>query len=148
MREIVDTIGTDTERKRTEILMGDPEYQGLDSEALIQKFQELSDHQVPAYWKIPIQVIDAEADISAGWQSGRLRGPAHKVQEILSDINRSVFLYGWATEMMTISSNRTVVRQIEHTIEENRDGDDELEGPLVWVCDTARSLVGKEKNRR
>ncbi|KAL2011515.1 hypothetical protein VTN00DRAFT_4233 [Thermoascus crustaceus] len=148
MREIVDTIGTDTERKRTEMLMGDPEYQGLDREALIQKFQELSDHQVPAQWKIPVKVIDAEADISAGWQIGRLRGPAHKVQEILSDINRSVFLYGWATGMVTISSNRTVVRQIEHTIEENRNGDEELEGPLVWVCDTARSLVGKEKNRR
>lgn len=148
MREIVDTIGTDTERKRTEILMGDPEFQGLDREALIQRFQELSDHQVPAQWKIPIKVVDAAADISAGWQSGRLRGAAHKVEEILSDINRSVFLYGWSTGMMTVSSNRTVVKQIEHTIEENRNGDDELEGPLVWVCDTARSLVGKEKNRR
>ncbi|KAJ9293391.1 hypothetical protein DTO271G3_7887 [Paecilomyces variotii] len=148
MREIVDTIGTDAEKRRTEILMGSSAFENLDRESLIRKFQELSDHPVPSKLILPIRVVDAETGISAGWENGRLPSVAHKVEESLSDINRSVFLYGWSTGIMTISSNRTVVKQIENIVEENRNGNDELEGPLVWVCDTARSLVGKEKNRK
>lgn len=148
MREIVDTIGTDTEKKRTGILMGDPGFEDLDRETLIRKFQELSDHPVPAKLVIPIRVVDAEEEISAAWQNSKLPSVAHKVEESLSDINRSVFLYGWSTGIVTVTSNRTVVKHIETIIEENRDGDDELEGPPVWVCETARSLVGKEKNRK
>lgn len=148
MREIVDIIGTDTEKKRTEILMGDPPFATCDRDAALGKFQELSDYQVPAQWRIPIRVVETKTVIDMGWKQGRLPPIAHKVAEILSDINYSVFLYGWATGLMTISSNRTVVRQIEATVEKHRDGDDNLEGPLVWVCDTARSLIGKEKDRK
>ncbi|KAL1855983.1 hypothetical protein Plec18170_003850 [Paecilomyces lecythidis] len=148
MREIVDTIGTDTEKKRTEILLGDPGFHDLDRDTLTRKFQELSDHLVPRNLMLPIRVVDAETAISAGWANGKLPSVARKVEESLSDINRSVFLYGWSTGIMTISSNRTVVKQIENIVEDNRDGNDELQGPLVWVCDTARSLVGKEKNRK
>jgi hypothetical protein len=82
-----------------------------------------------------------------GKQQGKLPPVAHKVEEILSDINTSVFMYGWVSKIMTITSNRTVVKQIETTIELQRDAED-LEGPLVWVCDTARSLIGKEKGRK
>lgn len=73
---------------------------------------------------------------------------SRKVATILSDINYSVFMYGWSTGVTTISSNRTVVKQIEATIEDHRNGDEGLEGPLVWVCDTARSLAGKDKDRK
>ncbi|KAL1886464.1 hypothetical protein Plec18167_000395 [Paecilomyces lecythidis] len=148
MREIVDTIGTDTEKKRTEIMLGDPGFHDLDRDTLTRKFQKLSDHPVPRNLMLPIRVVDAETAISAGWANGKLPSVARKVEESLSDINRSVFLYGWSTGIMTISSNRTVVKQIENIVEDNRDGNDELQGPLVWVCDTARSLVGKEKNRK
>jgi hypothetical protein len=52
------------------------------------------------------------------------------------------------TGLTTISSNRTIDKQIEATVEDNRKGDDGLEGPDVWICDTARSLVGKDKDRK
>lgn len=146
MREIVDTIGTDTEKERTAILMGD--HQGSDTLDLLQRFQRLSDHEIPREWLIPIKVINAQPDINAGLQDGTLPPVAHKVTAAVSDINRSVFLYGWVKGIVTVTSNRTVVKQIENIIEENRGGDDALQGPQVWVCDTARSLVGKEKNRR
>ncbi|KAL1966814.1 hypothetical protein VTN77DRAFT_3779 [Rasamsonia byssochlamydoides] len=145
MREIVDIIGTDTEKERTALLMGDLQ---LDKDDLLRRFQKLSDHDIPSEFLIPIKVINAQPDINAGLQDGRLPPVAHKITEILSDINRSVFLYGWVKGIVTVTSNRTVVKQIESMIEQNRDGDDELEGPQVWVCDTARSLVGKEKNRK
>jgi hypothetical protein len=147
MRDIVDLIGTETEKARTALLMGE-KGGSADREALVSQFQALSDHKVPADWRIPIQVVDAHTEIARGWESGRLPGLARKIAANLSDINTSVFLYGWASGHLTLSSNKTVAKQIDGWIEEYRDGDEEVVGPGVWVCDTARSLIGKEANRR
>lgn len=147
-REIVETIGTETEKSRTRMLLGDPPYEQLDREAILQKFQELSDYQVPANWKLPIKVVEAQQVIDAARTQGNLHPVVHEVGKDLSDINHSVFLYGWVTGLTTISSNRTIDKQIEATVEDNRKGDDGLEGPDVWICDTARSLVGKDKDRK
>ncbi|KAJ5356168.1 hypothetical protein N7517_010777 [Penicillium concentricum] len=147
-REIVETIGTETEKSRTRMLLGDPPYEQLDREAILQKFQELSDYKVPADWKIPIKVVDAQQVIDAAKTEGGLHPVVQEVGEGLSDINHSVFLYGWVTDLTTISSNRTIDKQIEATVEDSRKDDDGLQGPDVWICDTARSLVGKDKDRK
>lgn len=148
MREIVDTIGTDTEKKRTQILMGDGSFKDLDSGALVQQLQDSSDYQVPAQLSLPIKVVEARPVIDSARKEGKLPPVVNGVADTLSDINYSVFLYGWVTGVVTISSNRTVVRQIETTVERYRNGDEDLEGPPVWVCDTPRSLIGKDKDRR
>lgn len=147
MREIVDTIGTPTERLRTQLLMGETD-EVMNREPLISQFQTVSDHHVPLDWRIPIRVINARDEINQGFEQRRLPDVARKVASQLSEINRSVFLYGWASGLMTLSSNRTVAKQIESLIEERRGDDDELSGPAVWICDTARSLVGKENKRK
>ncbi|KAI2707058.1 hypothetical protein CBS147333_1724 [Penicillium roqueforti] len=147
-REIVGIIGTETEKSRTRMLLGDPPYEQLDREAVLQKFQELSDYQVPTNWKIPIKVVAAQPVIDAAKTQGHLYPVVHEVGQGLSDINQSVFLYGWVTGLTTISSNRTIDKQIEATVEDNRKGDNDLRGPDVWICDTARSLVGKDKDRK
>ncbi|KAI9043505.1 uncharacterized protein KD926_003656 [Aspergillus affinis] len=148
MRDIVDVIGTDTEKRRAEIVMADPPFNDRDAKALIHDLQQLSDYEIPPHWKLPINIVDANTVIDAAKNNGQLPPVAHQVSDILSDINYSVFLYGWATGMTTISSNRTVVKQIEATVEKQRNGDENLEGPQIWVCDTARSLVGKERGRK
>ncbi|KAL4975413.1 hypothetical protein BDW66DRAFT_152055 [Aspergillus desertorum] len=145
MREIVETIGTETERKRMTIVMGDPPLIGAKSASLVTELQKLSDHQVPSRLCLPIRVVDAGADIELNMS--KLPPVAQKVEEILSDINASVFMYGWVSDIMTITSNRTVVKKIETIIEGHMD-DDDLKGPLIWVCDTARSLIGKERGRK
>ncbi|EKV10654.1 DNA methylase, N-6 adenine-specific, conserved site [Penicillium digitatum] len=147
-REIVDTIGTETEKSRSRMLLGETPYEQLDREALLQEFQKLSDYQVPANWKLPIKVVEAQQVIDAAKTQGNLHPVVHEVGKGLSDINHGVFLYGWVTRLTTISSNRTIAKQIEATVEDNRKGDDSLEGPDVWICDTARSLVGKDKDRK
>ncbi|CAL5870719.1 uncharacterized protein PFLUO_LOCUS4959 [Penicillium psychrofluorescens] len=146
MREIVDTIGTDTEKIRAQIVLGDPPYDHSVRETLIHQFQELSDYRVPVLWKLPIKVAEAQSVIASG--KGQLPPVADEVAKGLSDINYSVFMYGWVTGLTTISSNRTIDKQIEATIEKNRGGNDGLEGPSVWICETARSLVGKDKHRQ
>ncbi|CAG8109890.1 unnamed protein product [Penicillium olsonii] len=147
-REIVETIGTDTEKTRTRLLLGEQPYENLGHDGVLQKFQELSDYPVPAEWKLPIRVVDAQPVITAAKERGDLPAVIHEVTKTLSDINNSVFLYGWITGLTTISSNRTIDKQIEATVESNRQDDDDLKGPDVWICDTARSLVGKDRDRK
>ncbi|KAF2429804.1 hypothetical protein EJ08DRAFT_268477 [Tothia fuscella] len=136
MREIVDLIGTPTEKIRTAILMGDDT--SLDPQALLDKFQEHSDYPVPATWQLPIQVFDTQiTDLSP---------LAQAVADELSDLNVSVFMTGWTQNFTTITSNRVAIKHIEKTFEANRTNDSDV-GPDVWVCPLARSLVAKEKNR-
>ncbi|KAK2744384.1 hypothetical protein FQN57_004279 [Myotisia sp. PD_48] len=147
MHEIVRTIGTDQEKERAKLLMGETD-QPLDRATIISRFQELSGYTVPLDWKLPVRIVGAQQEIEQAWENGRLPNISRKIaQDLHSDINRSVFLYGWASGLMTISSNRTVVRQIEALVEEYRADDDLVCGPKVWLCDTARSLIGKDMNR-
>ena len=134
MREIVTLIGTPAEKARTDLLLG--EHEDSTPAKLRAAFQEQSAYEVPADWKLPVRVVEAEVDMT------RLPPVAGRVAELLSGINRSVFLYGWSEGCVTVSSNRTVVRLIEGIVEA-----EEEVGPGVWLCGTARSLVGKEKGR-
>ncbi|KAL4887433.1 hypothetical protein BJY04DRAFT_2382 [Aspergillus karnatakaensis] len=150
MREIVETIGTETERKRMAVLMGDQFAGGAKSASLLEELQKLSDYQVPADLKLPIKTVDAKAAMESEAKQAKLPLIAQELESILSNINGSVFMYGWVTGIMTITSNRTVVKQIEAMIESHRADEnlETLQGPLIWVCDTARSLIGKEKGRK
>lgn len=145
MQEIVAIIGTPTERRRTAVMLGvnnDESSTTLSQEESVEEFQRLSAYKVPTDWQLPIQIVDFDdSNIDV------LPTVAEKVAESLSAINRSVFLFGWATERTTISSNRAVAKEVEATIEENR-LDEETRGPDIWLCPTSRSLVGKEKQRR
>lgn len=141
MREIVDTIGTESERRRSDLLIHPSNVrQEKSSEVLRNAFAELSHYDVPSHWKLPIKIVEtSDMDIS------RLPPVAGKVKTALTAINQSVFLYGWVMGWSTLTSNRTVAKQIEEIVE-GEEG--EQMGPKIWLCGTARSLVGKEKARR
>jgi hypothetical protein len=138
MREIVNTLGTPTEAARTCILMGDDA--SLSQEALVKQMQELSAYDVPAEWQLPIAIVDQNANDC----QSRLGQEAREAGTRMTPINQSVFLYGWASGHTTITSNRAVVKQIDHYLEECKDLDSNA-FPSIWLCPTARSLVGKEK---
>lgn len=143
MHEIVDLIGTDSEKRRRDYILDRDDTAELTSEQRVAGLQELSTHTIPLEVKLPIDVVDV--DIS---DMERRIGPlAIEVSKVLSVINQSVFLYGWSNDMTTISSNRTVAKEIESLIEDGRKSDSD-KGPDIWLCPTARSLVGKEKTRR
>lgn len=143
MHEIVDLIGTQTEKRRTDCLMRTHVSAEWSREERIQGFQELSLYSVPPEWNLPIDVV--EVDLCA--IKSRLPPISTAVIRQLSPINQSVFLYGWDSRQTTLSSNRTVAKDIELAIEVNRIGEYD-QGPDIWLCPTARSLVGKEKTRR
>lgn len=138
MREIVETLGTPSEKARTAILMGDDKTKP--QEQLVQEMAELSVYAVPECWQLPVRIVDRNEDRC----QAQLPSGADLVSESMTDINKSVFMYGWATGRTTITSNRTAVKQLENDLEKLEGLEDEVL-PKVWVCPTSRSLVGKEK---
>lgn len=140
MKEIVNTIGTASEKARTEILLNDD--MSKSRADLLKEMQEWSAYAIPDEWQLPVQVVEEDED---GCMAG-LSPEAVAVGENMTVINRSVFMHGWATGRTTITSNRGVVKQIEHDLEKFEDLDESV-WPMVWLC-PPRSLVGKEKEKR
>ncbi|KAF2863264.1 hypothetical protein K470DRAFT_143564 [Piedraia hortae CBS 480.64] len=137
MREIVDAIGTRTERLRTAILLGD------EPEAAVVRMQELSITAVPQDLRLPIKIVDQ----NVGNCHSNLPKLALEVMQDQSPINQSIFLYGWAAKHTTVTSNRAVVKHIESALERLGKCAAGM-WPSFWLCPTARSLVGREKVRR
>ena len=161
MREIVEQIGTETERIRAKLLLNDEDAGNMyaspscSNQPLLSLFAAQSEYPVPSDLRLPITIKSASTTELLQY----LPPIAQKVAEELSPINRSVFLYGWAKGITTISSNRAVSKVVEGIVSGELTMLDKLEGglekgceslvgPEVWICGTARSLVGKEKMRR
>ena len=147
MMEIVDTIGMPKERLRAELLLVNGT-EKRDGEELRSAFARYSDHSIPSTWRLPIRVVPSMtgiSDIREAIETGSLPHVAEQVAEKLTDINRSVFMYGWMQGLTTVSSNRTVAKEIENMVEKVGKG---VMGPEIWLREPARSLLGKEKERR
>jgi len=171
MREIVQCMGTTSERTRADIVLGEGPFGGQPSSGLRRAFAEHSIHAVPDQIQFPIKVVDFGAD---GLFSPRRNDSsqaalrcndftfsiASRVVSVmpLTAINSSVFLYGWVRRIVTLTSNRAVATGLLKTINELLDEHEEDEsagigasesfvGPHIYICDTARSLVGKTKSK-
>ncbi|GAB7344325.1 hypothetical protein MBLNU457_2190t1 [Dothideomycetes sp. NU457] len=136
MREIVNTIGTPGERVRTALFLGDDEK--LSEEQIRSELQDWSKFEVPSDLHLPVRVIAQPDDA--------LPPITNIVRDSLTPFNQSVFFLGWATGYTTITSNRAVVKSIDSLLDAHAKSEDEW--PRIWLCPTARSLVGKEKGRR
>ena len=150
MKEIVDTIGMEKEKSRTALLLSslDEKYDEKKGAELRVKFAKYSDYTIPSEWQLPIRIMPAaysKVDLQAAIEANRLPPVALKVAEQMTDINCSVFMYGWLHGVTTVSSNRTVAKQIESIIVNEGSG---AIGPDIWLREPARSLLGKEKERR
>lgn len=143
MNLIVQTLATDTEKMRADILLGQGEKSNLSSEVLAAEWASISRHTTPEQIQLPIQVMPVNMDtITDG-----LPAVAAKIAEELGYLNKSIFLYGWANRLTTLSANRGRARQIDSLINDHglRDGE---AGPHVWLCGESRSLIAKHGRRR
>ena len=151
MREIVHVIGTEGEKARTDLFISSSPQSSTttrrtttdeeEENPLHTHLRTLSHYPLPPALRLPIHIIPADETTI---DFTRLPPIAANIARQLSDINRSVFLYGWQEGFTTVSSNRAVARGIEAAFEEQGSEDP---GPDVWLVGTARSLVGKEKGR-
>jgi hypothetical protein len=162
MVEIANTMGTSNERTRAEIITGKGEFSNQDPISLKRAFDRYSSFSLPDSIRLPIKIIPfnitsitsiTTTSSSSPSPSFPLSVATHLIKSLrLSPINASVFMYGWHHDIVTITSNRVVANQIEKSIDaildaEEREGRsvDGFEGPKLWICESARSLVGKDK---
>jgi hypothetical protein len=142
MNLIVDTLATDEEKRRALLLLAQGDCEGRSSEDLAAEWASMSDHQIPAGLKLPIRVVPSNIDTIAD----RLPAAARKLQAEMSRLNASIFFYGWAEGITTLSSNRARARQIDYAINQHGLEDGEA-GPHIWLCGESRSLIAKHGRR-
>lgn len=138
MREIVECMGTNTERARAKIVLGEDNYNGLGSDELRSALGQVSTHPVPLGLALPIKVtkfeIEQALDSSRDTRQTIASADDYSIQSTialrsarlmrLTPINASVFLYGWMHEMTTITSNRAVAIGLMKTINQLLDEDE------------------------
>ena len=167
VREIVETMGTETELMRADIVLTDGRTTSECPEELRKRYGSLSTHSVPNELLLPIEVVDYERGASVGAINNHYKAvqQAGQISRTIkfSSINESVFLHGWNAEIVTVTSNRAVAVALEKAINFGLDEAEERgeryqlpdyvkssqnswPGPKVWICEPARSLIGKEKH--
>jgi hypothetical protein len=140
---IVQTLATDEEKIRADVLLGQGDFSGASLETLVAEWKANSDHSLPDGFRLPIRVVPSNLDSILG----RLPLVAQRLASELGELNRAIFLYGWAERLTTLSANRGRARQIEtvlnaHGLEHGQDG------PHIWLCGESRSLIAKHGRRK
>lgn len=140
---IVQTLATDDEKVRANILLAKGEYENASADTLSSAWSSLSDHQLPPGFKLPIRVVPSNIDTLLH----KLPAVANKLAIELGALNKAIFLYGWAQGLTTLSANRGRAKQIDNIINEFglEDGED---GPHIWLCGESRSLIAKHGRRK
>lgn len=143
MTLIVETLATDSEKFRADLLLGQGEYSGQPTERLVAEWASTSDHSIPPGFKLPIRVAPSDPENI----TNRLPTVAGIIAKELGTLNKAIFLYGWAEGLTTLSANRGRARQIETILNEHGLEDGEV-GPHIWLCGESRSLIAKHGRRR
>ena len=143
MNLINETIATDTEKIRADILLAQNEHATSSLEELRTAWTALSDYSQPPTFQLPIKIFPSHLE--------RLRDQlppvAKTIAKDLSPLNQAIFFYGWAEGLTTLSSNRAKANIIENCINKEGLGDAEM-GPNIWLCGESRSLIAKQGKRR
>jgi hypothetical protein len=140
---IVQTLATDAEKNRADLLLGQGDHAAKSSEQIVSEWQAMSKHTIPEDFQLPIRIVPSNANTV----KDRLPAVAATLFDELGELNRAIFLYGWAEGLTTLSANRGRARQIESVLNEQglEEGED---GPHIWLCGESRSLIAKHGRRK
>ena len=148
MNLIVDTLATDQEKTRANILLAQRSHSPSQSPnatpaTLLAEWAALSSHPLPSNFHLPVRVLPSNLPSLLP----KLPTVATKIAAELTPLNAAIFFYGWAHGITTLSSNRARAKQIDHLINEHGLQDGEA-GPHIWLCGESRSLIAKHGRRR
>lgn len=143
MNLIVQTLATDAEKIRADLLLAQGDYANTPPEELLRVWTAQSDHPTPPGFNLPIRVVPSNIDSLID----KLPTVATRLSIELGALNRAIFLYGWGERLTTLSANRGRARQIDTVINEVGLAEDE-EGPHIWLCGESRSLIAKHGRRK
>ncbi|KAI8667968.1 hypothetical protein NCS55_00820600 [Fusarium keratoplasticum] len=151
--DVLETVGTATERERGRLLVPwDDDIRNMSSDMIRQRFQQLSIHTLPADVQVPVTILqeswkmDAVTDAVSNGTLPRVAQDVARSSGFKSS-KLSIFMYGWAAGVTTITSNKEVRGQIRTWIETHRTDDEEI-GPQIWRVDVTRNLLAKAAKPR
>ncbi|KAM0425115.1 hypothetical protein ACHAPT_009675 [Fusarium lateritium] len=151
--DVLETVGTETERERGRLLVPwDDEIRGMASDMIRQHFQQLSVHTLPADVQVPVTIMQESWDmesITDAVSKGTLPRVAQDVAQSsgFKSSKLSIFMYGWAAGVTTITSNKEVRGQVRTWVEAHRKEDEET-GPHIWRVVVTRNLLAKAATPR
>ncbi|KAH8899104.1 hypothetical protein GQ53DRAFT_742188 [Thozetella sp. PMI_491] len=143
---VIGAIATDSEEQRGALALPRDGEPVRSSEELRAEFQRWSNVPLPGDVQLPIEIVDDVRlpDIDALVAVGQLPPMAASVARDVSPLNRSIYCYGWAHRMTTVSSHRGIPRQIELSIARHW-GPEDAYGPDIWTKNLQGYLVHREK---
>ncbi|KAK3933722.1 hypothetical protein QBC46DRAFT_401401 [Diplogelasinospora grovesii] len=109
-RQVVDAIATHSEEVRAALILSSDK----SAEEIRRELQKWSAVPLPEDLRLPVRIVDdVEMDnVQTLVQEGTLPSMALGVARDLSRLNRSVYFYGWANRITTITGHRGIERQI------------------------------------
>jgi hypothetical protein len=105
LTRIVHTMGTSAENARAYLLLT-PDG-SMTREQRVEEFRALSIHSdaIPSCLQLPIRIIDSQIEPAKESCDDRLDGPIYAKLQVLAQPGRSVFSYGWAERLTTVTCN-------------------------------------------
>ncbi|KAL2138279.1 hypothetical protein VTI28DRAFT_7165 [Corynascus sepedonium] len=150
-RRLIDAISTHSEETRaTFILPPSEESDDLPSAEILRKnLQAWSIIPVPDNLQLPIEIVpDIDlADIAPLIASRALPPMARGVASDLSPLNRSVYCYGWARRLTTVTGHRGIERQVRLSLARHwtRDNGRDEVPPDIWHRHLGGYLIHRDK---
>lgn len=148
MHEIVETMGTQSEKMRADVLFGEGSMAGRDPEQLKSDLSRCTAHAVPNTLRLPIQVVNLDVDAVLTGSAPAKSLPVSIARNVvnnklrLSVVNKSMLLYGWDAGIVTLTGNRAATSQIERAINEALD-----EVEMQSVTQVGRGTSAQESGR-
>ncbi|KAK4187537.1 hypothetical protein QBC35DRAFT_452199 [Podospora australis] len=155
-RKLIDAISTHSEETRGSFILPNLDSPPLSEAELRAKLQEWSTILVPDDLHLPVEIVDDIdlPDVEPLIASGKLPPMARGVARDLSRLNRSVYLYGWAHRITTITGHRGIERQVRLSLASHwtREPHASLKGtypdelpPDIWHRHLGGYLIHRDK---
>ncbi|KAI0409524.1 hypothetical protein F4802DRAFT_148075 [Xylaria palmicola] len=143
LARIVHTMGTATENARAHLLLTPDD--SIIHEQRMKAFRALSVHSdsIPSDLKLPIRIVDLHTPSSGAYED-HCNSPFLEALEVLAQPGRSVFSFGWAKGLTTVTCNALAVKQLEKSLE-GIPSLDVSAWPSIWAFSSSRPLVGVPK---
>ncbi|KAK4233483.1 hypothetical protein C8A03DRAFT_19451 [Achaetomium macrosporum] len=149
-RKLIDAISTHSEETRAKLILPPLESESASAQELRETLQKWSTVPVPDDLHLPVQIVpdidlpDVEELIAAG----KLPPMALSVARDLSPLNRSVYCYGWAHRLTTVTGHRGIERQVRLSLARHwtrgEDSGDERP-PDIWHRHLGGYLIHRDK---
>ncbi|KAL2152896.1 hypothetical protein VTH82DRAFT_4051 [Thermothelomyces myriococcoides] len=149
-RRLIGAISTHSEETRAAFVLPPADEASSPSPATLrEKLQAWSAVPVPDDLQLPVEIVpDIDVDdVSQLVASGTLPPMALGVARDLSPLNRSVYCYGWAHRLTTVTGHRGIERQVQLALARHwtRADDRDQVPPDIWHRHLGGYLIHRDK---